>query len=786
MKSTQVIVLFFLLLGHVYAAELPVARLDRKTPVDFPSEVYPVLKSNCIACHNKTTTKGGLNMETPELMKKGGENGTAIVPGKGGESLLFQSAAHQSDSDMPPKGNKVGAVNLTPEELALVKLWIDQGAKPGQKREKQIPWQPLPAGLNPIYSVAMAPGGETVACSRANQIFVYDIMSRQQAAQFVAHKDMTLALAFSPDGSRLASGSFGEVKIWKSEGAKQVMSPQVKSLVEAEVKLQNSTRAGELAALDVSYFTTASAAATADVAAAKDRVKKAGEAITDTMAKLEDKRKALKTASEGLVATKKVFAAADAAVANDPKIEPALLAWQTKSKLVLDEATKLEGLAMAAVKASPGTGPDAEARSKALQSAKDAKTAAQTTTQEVDALVAKAPKDNPNAALAKALADAKTKLDAAVKTESDAKDAAMAAETAATDASAELPKVTKLQADAEKADKDMKEALSAAQARQKKATTEVAEAGKKVTEVAKSASLLLSPDHRWVAEPQSDGSWMVWALNAGLPVAKVIPKAGAKPVPSWKPDGQLTWPPDTGSLEMKEVTPKWTLERTLGTGDPGSVIADRVNALSFSADGKTLAVGSGSPSRGGDITLWETASGKLVQAILDRHSDAVLSLDFSPDGKLIASGGADKQLRVSEVTSGKLVKTFEGHTHHVMGVSWRADGRVIASSGADNAVKIWDWLKGERRKNLDGWDKEVTSIHYLGGGVRLITTSGDIQVRALGEDGSAPTAFTGPTAFMQACSASANGQWIAGGGEDSVLQVWDAKGGQPTMAFAKP
>jgi WD40 repeat protein len=211
-----------------------------------------------------------------------------------------------------------------------------------------------------------------------------------------------------------------------------------------------------------------------------------------------------------------------------------------------------------------------------------------------------------------------------------------------------------------------------------------------------------------------------------------------------------------------------------------------VNAIDFSPDGKTLAVGSGAPSRDGDITLWDAASGKLTKTIADRHSDTVLSLDFSPDGKLIASGGADKQLRISEIASGKLLKTFEGHTHHVMGVSWRADGRVLVSSGADNAVKVWDWIKGDRRKNIDGWDKEVTSVRYLGATTRIVTTSGDKQVRMIGEDASAPAPLPGTTDFMQTSAVSLDGDHVAAGGEDSVLRVWDVKTTKEIASFAKP
>ena len=78
--------------------------------IDFYRDVYPVLKSNCIACHNKTTTKAALNMETPEAMHKGGDSGEGVIAGNGAESLIFRAAAHMGDIAMPPKGNKSGAL----------------------------------------------------------------------------------------------------------------------------------------------------------------------------------------------------------------------------------------------------------------------------------------------------------------------------------------------------------------------------------------------------------------------------------------------------------------------------------------------------------------------------------------------------------------------------------------------------------------------------------------------------------------------------------------------------
>ena len=200
--------------------------------IDYDKQVHPFLKDNCIACHNKTTTKGGLNMETPELMIKGGETDKGLIPGKGADSIIYQAAAHTWDSEMPPKGNKVGAVNLTSQQLAILKDWIDQGARPSPKRDKVIAWEPLPAGIQPIFALATTAQGDFAAAARANQISLYHLPSQSLVTKLtdesllksglykqpgVAHRDLVQALAFSPDGTRLATGSFREVKIWKRE-----------------------------------------------------------------------------------------------------------------------------------------------------------------------------------------------------------------------------------------------------------------------------------------------------------------------------------------------------------------------------------------------------------------------------------------------------------------------------------------------------------------------------------------------------------------------------------------
>ena len=179
------------------------------------------------------------------------------------------------------------------------------------------------------------------------------------------------------------------------------------------------------------------------------------------------------------------------------------------------------------------------------------------------------------------------------------------------------------------------------------------------------------------------------------------------------------------------------------------------------------------------------ATGKLTQDFAERHLDSVFALEFSPNGKLLASGGADKAVRITDLSTGKVVKVFEGHTHHVLGVTWRADGRMLASSGADNVVKVWDWTTGERRKSVAGWDKEVTGIRYLGAADQIATSAGDGKLRLITSDGGDIKQLPGSTTFLQSLATNHHGDLVLAGDQDGVLRAWDVPSAK-VVAECKP
>jgi WD40 repeat protein len=231
-------------------------------------------------------------------------------------------------------------------------------------------------------------------------------------------------------------------------------------------------------------------------------------------------------------------------------------------------------------------------------------------------------------------------------------------------------------------------------------------------------------------------------------------------------------------LTRWKSSPEWTLVRTVGRVDDPATIVDRVLSLDFSPNGLLLAVGSGEPSRSGQITIWNVSDGSLVQTLHQPHSDAVYGLAFSPDGEYLASAAADRTAKVFRVADGELVRTFEGHTDHVTGISWRANGKQLATSSADHKIKVWNFELGEQQRSIDASGKEVTGVTFTGTGGLIVSGSGDRNVRIHNvDDGAVVRTISGAAGYLFCCAATETGKLIVAGGEDRVLRVWNGDDG---------
>jgi hypothetical protein len=129
--------------------------------VDYLRDVKPLLIEKCSGCHGALKQEAELRVDAATLIRKGGESGPAVVPGSASESLLFKRIATTDSSErMPPEGE---GEPFTPEELALIRAWIERGTKapadepiptnPRQHWAYQVPIRPtVPKIDDPVWS----------------------------------------------------------------------------------------------------------------------------------------------------------------------------------------------------------------------------------------------------------------------------------------------------------------------------------------------------------------------------------------------------------------------------------------------------------------------------------------------------------------------------------------------------------------------------------------------------------------------------------------------------------
>ena len=101
-----------------------------KTGLTYEKDMKALFEKSCLKCHSGEKPKGKYSMETLAGLIKGGKEGKGVVPGKSTESpVLLYAADAVAEMEMPPTDKRDKFPALTKDQLALVRAWIDQGAK---------------------------------------------------------------------------------------------------------------------------------------------------------------------------------------------------------------------------------------------------------------------------------------------------------------------------------------------------------------------------------------------------------------------------------------------------------------------------------------------------------------------------------------------------------------------------------------------------------------------------------------------------------------------------------
>lgn len=238
-------------------------------------------------------------------------------------------------------------------------------------------------------------------------------------------------------------------------------------------------------------------------------------------------------------------------------------------------------------------------------------------------------------------------------------------------------------------------------------------------------SIALSPDGITAASGSSDGTILLWNIDTGKMIRRlngepgdVINSVAFNPKRQQLVSGSLA-PQDDHKVCLwqiaQESAPKcfswieWT-----GWAIPLSV--------AFNPNGDTVVSG----FRGWGLGLWNIDTDE--KSWLPAHTGSSLSVAFSPDGRMAASGSNDNSIFLSDIASKSLVQHLVGHSGDVNSIAFSPDGRMLLSSSSDYSLRLWDLAGGAELRRFTGHENVVFDVICLEGG-RALSGSADGTIR---------------------------------------------------------
>ncbi|GBE90934.1 NACHT domain-containing protein [Nostoc cycadae] len=199
-----------------------------------------------------------------------------------------------------------------------------------------------------------------------------------------------------------------------------------------------------------------------------------------------------------------------------------------------------------------------------------------------------------------------------------------------------------------------------------------------------------------------------------------------------------------------------------------------VLSLVFSPNGKLLATG----DNHGKVRLWEALSGKEL-LMCEGHTEWIDVLAFSEQGNIFASGTRDRTIKLWDIGTGRCLNTLQDHTSSIRSIAFSPKSQTLASAGLDITIKLWDIDTGRCLNTLQGHTKSINIIAFSPDGKLLASGGHDCTVKLWNIDtGECLITLQEHTDQISSIAFSTDGKILASCSIDKTVKLWDICSGE--------
>jgi dipeptidyl aminopeptidase/acylaminoacyl peptidase len=246
---------------------------------------------------------------------------------------------------------------------------------------------------------------------------------------------------------------------------------------------------------------------------------------------------------------------------------------------------------------------------------------------------------------------------------------------------------------------------------------------------------------------------------------------------AWSPDGARI---ATGAFRRVVL---WNAAELAAERVVRDELTDRIAALAFTPDGQHLAIGDGRIGEAGVVRLLAVKTG-TYEAHWQGHTDVIGDLAMSADGKLLASAGADRLVKVWDLATRKEAARIEAHSTQVLTVGFNPDGTQLVTGGADQQLKAWDVKTREQVMALGRYNAPVAAAAWVQGAILAVADDGTIarytdfkpHTGAQSSDSAKERKWEAAGTHVYTITATADGQRVFAGTHDGRLLGWNKDG----------